>query len=57
MLNFFILCAACAAIAYGYMHSKEIKGSALLAIGSSLIVTAFLNIIQLILKLIIGLIF
>lgn len=57
MLNFFILWAACAAIAYGYMHSKEIKGSALLAIGSSLIVTAFLNIIQLIIKLIIGLIF
>lgn len=57
MLNFFILWAACAAIAYAYMHAKEIKGSAVSAIAASLIVSAFLSIIQLILKLIIGLIF
>ena len=57
MLNFFILWSACAAIAYAYMHAKEIKGSAVSAIAASLIVSAFLSIIQLILKLIIGLIF
>lgn len=54
MFNFCLLWAACAAISAGYMHSKGFNKIAVPAVAASLIVTVFLNIIQLIIKLIIG---